>query len=108
MPATPAQVTALAAYCQAAAGDAYVAQCANEAADMVALPVSKLADPAVVPASVVGRAVLEVGKELFDRRQSRNGIAGLDGTDFAPMRIARDPMKAAMPYLQPYLGPAIA
>lgn len=107
MPATTEQIAALAAYCHAAAGDAYVAQCANEAADMVALPVSKVA-PATVPASVVGRAVLEVGKELFDRRQSRNGIAGLDGTDFAPMRIARDPMKAAMPYLQPYLGPAIA
>ena len=52
--------------------------------------------------------MLECGKELFDRRQSRNGIVGLAETDFAPMRIARDPMKAAMPYLQPYLGPAIA
>lgn len=107
MPATTEQIAALAAYCQSTAGDAYVVQCAHEAADMVALPVSKVA-AGVVPASVVSRAVLEVGKELFDRRQSRNGIAGLDNMDFAPMRIARDPMKAGMPYLQPYLGPAIA
>ena len=107
MPATPAQIAALASYCQAPAGDAYVAQCANEAFDMVALPVSKVA-PATVPASVFDRAVLECGKELYDRRQSRSGIAGLDNMDFAPMRIARDPMKAAMPFLAPYLGPAIA
>lgn len=107
MPATPEQIAALAGYCQASATDPYVVQCAHEAADMVALPVSKVAAN-TVPASVVSRAVLECGKELFDRRQSRNGIAGLDNMDFAPMRIARDPMKAAMPYLAPYLGPAIA
>ena len=65
-------------------------------------------DTGTVPASAVDRAVLEYGKELFDRRQSRNGIVGLADTDFTPMRIARDPMKAAMPFLQPYLGPAIA
>lgn len=106
MPAAPADVARLAKYCNAAATDEYVAECATEAADMVALPVSKA--PAPVPASVVARAVLEVGKELFDRRQSRNGIAGLDSPDFTPMRIARDPMKAAHPYLAPYLGPALA
>lgn len=107
MAATPADVAALAVYVSAAPGDAYVASCAAEATDMVALPVSKV--PAgTVPASVVARAVLEAGAELFHRRQSRNGIAGLDNNDFAPMRIARDPMKAAMPYLAPYLGPAIA
>jgi hypothetical protein len=107
MAAAPATIAALAAYVNATPADAYVIECATEATDMVALPVSKL-PPGTVPASVVARAVKEVGKELFDRRQSRNGIAGLDNTDFAPMRIARDPMKAAMPYLQPYLGPAIA
>ena len=107
MPATPEQIAALAGYCQASATDAYVVQCAHEAADMVALPVSKVA-PGTVPASAVDRAVLEYGKELFDRRQSRNGIVGLADTDFTPMRIARDPMKAAMPFLQPFLGPAIA
>ena len=106
MPATPAQIAALASYCQAPAGDAYVAQCANEAFDMVTRPASKAAE--TVPPSVFDRAVLECGKELYDRRQSRSGIAGLDNMDFAPMRIARDPMKAAMPFLAPYLGPAIA
>lgn len=106
MPATPEQVTALASYCEAAPGDAYVKQCADEAADAVAEVVSKAAKP--VPASMQNRAVLEYGKEQFDRRQSRNGIAGLDSMDFAPMRIARDPMKAALPYLERYLGPALA
>lgn len=106
MPAAPATVAKLAKYCNAQATDEYVVDCANEAFDMVAWPVSKAVTP--VPESVVARAVLEVGKELFDRRQSRNGIAGLDSPDFAPMRIARDPMKAAQPFLAPYLGPALA
>lgn len=106
MAATPETIAALAAYVGATVADAYVIACAAEATDMVALPVSKAAG--VVPAAVVARAVLECGAELYHRRQSRNGIAGLDNMDFAPMRIARDPMKAAMPYLQPYLGPAVA
>lgn len=107
MAATLDAIATLAGYVQAMPADAYVVKCANEATTMVGRVVSQ-AGPEVVPADVVARAVLEVGAELFHRRQSRNGIAGMDGTDFAPMRIARDPMKAAMPYLQPYLGPAVA
>lgn len=98
--------TALGPYVAATAADAYVVQCAKEAAAMVGRVVAQAATP--VPADVAERAALEVGAELYHRRQSRNGITGLDNMDFAPMRIARDPMKAAMPYLQPYLGPAIA
>lgn len=82
----------------------YVEQCVAEAKEMVANHIGK----ATVPTSIVDRAELEVGAELFHRRQSRNGIAGLDGVDAAPMRIARDPMKAAAPLLAPYLGPGIA
>lgn len=104
---TPADVEKLRKYVSGTPGDSYVAECAQEARDMVDLPISKLADPSKVPDSIRARAELECGAELFHRRQSRNGIAGLDSTEFAPMRIARDPMKAAMPYLQPYLGPAI-
>jgi hypothetical protein len=107
MAATPAQIAALASYCQAPAGDPSAAACANEAAAMVAHRLAGVAAN-TVPAAVVERAQLECGKELFDRRQSRSGIAGMDSVDFTPMRIARDPMKAAMPYLQPYLGPAVA
>lgn len=106
MAAAPATIDRLAKYCQATAGDPYVAECAEEAADMVAEAL--VGAPRTPPASVVARAVLEVGKELFDRRQSRNGIAGFGETDFAPMRIARDPMKAAQPYLERYTGPALA
>lgn len=104
MPATPETIAKLARYVTATAGDEYVADCANEADDMVATAIGT----ATVPASVRARAVLECGAELFHRRSSRNGIAGLDSPDFAPMRIARDPMKAAMPYLSPYLGPVLA
>lgn len=107
MAASPDALATLAGYVQATAADPYVVKCANEATTMVGAVVSKVG-PDVVPAEVVARAVLEVGAELFNRRQSRNGIVGLDNNDFAPMRIARDPMKAAMPYLQPYLGPAVA
>jgi hypothetical protein len=104
MAAAPATVAALAAYVHAAAGDAYVDQCAAEAEEAITLKL----DGRQVPPATVARAVLEYGAEQFHRRQSRNGIAGLDGNEFAPMRIARDPMKAAMVYLQPYLGPAVA
>lgn len=101
---TPAQ--RLAAYCKAAPTDPYVIECATEAAEKIARVVLDAVTPP--PASAVSRAVLEYGKELFDRRQSRNGIAGLDSPDFQPMRIARDPMKAALPFLLDYMGPAIA
>jgi len=107
MAPTPATVAKLAGYVHAAPGDAYVADCAAEAEDAIARALVNL--PAgTVPAATVARAELEYGAEQFHRRQSRNGIAGLDGNEFAPMRIARDPMKAAMVYLLPYLGPAIA
>ncbi|MHA7293693.1 hypothetical protein [Arthrobacter sp. HLT1-21] len=107
MAVAPATVKALATYVQASETDQYVIDCADEAVAMVARPVSKV--PAdTVPASAVARAVLEAGAELYHRRQSRNGLVGLDSPEFAPMRIARDPMKAAMPFLQPYLGPAVA
>lgn len=110
MAAAAATVTALARYVSATITDPYVLECAEEAEAMVArvVPVPVAPAPAIVPAPVVARAVLECGAELFHRRQSRNGIAGMGADDFAPMRIARDPMKAAMPYLLPYLGPAIA
>lgn len=107
MATLPDTTAALAGYVHASPTDAYVIQCATEATAMVAHRVDTV-PTGTVPAPVVARAVLEVGKELFDRRQSRNGIAGLDNNDFAPMRIARDPMRAAMPYLADYLGPAVA
>lgn len=69
-------------------------------------------DPALsssgVPKSILRRAVLEVGSELFHRRQAPNGIAQFATDGGAPIRVARDPMVAARPLLAPYLGVGIA
>lgn len=94
----------LAAYVQAPTNDPYAAQCATEAAAMVATHLGTV----TVPPSVLERAVLEVGAELYHRRQSRNGISQMQDLDMAPMRIARDPLKAAYDILRPYTGPALA
>lgn len=61
-----------------------------------------------LPEVIKARAVLEVGAELYFRRQSRLGIAGLDNAEGQPMRIARDPMRAAYDLLMPYTKPALA
>lgn len=60
-------------------------------------------NPFRVPGSVVARAVLEVGADLYYRKASRNGVVGLDNVESQPFRIARDPMTAAYPLLRPYL-----
>lgn len=101
-----AAIKELASYCAAQENDAYIIKCAREAVEKLAGMESKAVVP--IPPAALSRAILEYGKELFDRRQSRSGIAGLDSPDFQPMRIARDPMKAAMPFIQDYMGPAIA
>ena len=61
------------------------------------------ANPFNVPDTIIDRAVLEVGADLFYRQQTRNGIAGFDGATMAPARINRDPMAAAYPLLRQYI-----
>ena len=87
----------------------YVADCELQAKEMVEQYISDNGrSDKGVPESVKARAVLEVGADLFYRRQSRNGVAGLDGSDLGVVRIARDPMRAAYDMLNPYLRPALA
>lgn len=91
-------------------GSEYVKQSAAEAAAMLEghlTPGNVRSSP---PKHVLDRALLEVGAELYHRRTSRNGIAGLDGgpDSIAPLRIARDPMRACYDILRPYMKPAIA
>lgn len=109
MAPTTTAAAKLAKYVNAAAGDGYVEDAADEAAAMVANHTKPGNVRGPVPASVLARAELEVGAELFHRRTSRNGVVGLDGgpDNFAPLRIARDPMKAAYDILAPYMLPAI-
>lgn len=99
----------LAKYVQATPGDEYVTDAAAEAAAMVSNHLKAGNTRGEVPAAIIARARLEVGAELFHRRTSRNGVVGLDGgpDNFAPLRIARDPMKAAYDVLAPYMLPAI-
>jgi len=71
--------------------------------------VNRFIGVAVVPADVLDRAKIECGSELYHRRSAPNGIAQfatLDGG--SAIRVARDPMVAAIPLLQPFVGLGIA
>lgn len=60
-----------------------------------------------VPADVKDQAVYIASSELFHRRSAPNGVAQFATMDGSPVRIARDPMGAVYPLLQPYVGYAI-
>lgn len=100
----------LAKYVHAGPSDEYVTEAAAEADAMVNNHTKPGNVRGEVPAHILARAKLEVGAELFHRRTSRNGVVGLDGgpDNFAPLRIARDPMKAAYDILAPYMLPALS
>ena len=53
-----------------------------------------------VPEDILDNAYLQVGSELFHRRNAPSGIAqfsSLDGT--SPVRVAKDPMTSVYPLL---------
>jgi hypothetical protein len=85
--------------------DTFTTACWDEAVVLVA----KFVGTATVPATVLLRAKIECGSELFHRRSAPNGIAQfatLDGG--SAVRVARDPMIAAYPILTPWVGQGIA
>ncbi|GMA34738.1 hypothetical protein [Demequina litorisediminis] len=89
------------------AGDSdlpFITECHAEATDLVAVYVGD----AEVPETVLGRAVKEVGAELFHRRSTKNGVAQFATPDAQPIRVARDPMVAAYPILNRYVGGGFA
>jgi predicted Zn-dependent peptidase len=97
--------TDLQAYVGASTSDiSYVTDCFDEATALVIQFVGK----SYVPKSIVDRAVLEVGSELYHRRSAPNGIAQFGALDGAPIRVARDPMVGAYPLLQRYMTVGIA
>lgn len=101
-PAQPATPTPLAWYVQASGEDAgYAATCQEEAIELV----GHLIGTALVPESVVDRAVLEVGADLYHRKAARSGLVQFGGGAEAPAvhRIPLDPLRAAHPILRPYL-----
>lgn len=79
---------------------AYVEQCWDEATSLVSIYV----DGFEIPIAILDRASLEVGSELYHRRQAPNGIAQFSSMDGTPVRVARDPMLGAYPLLNRYIG----
>lgn len=103
MPITADQ---LAAFVNAtdAASRQFVTECAIEAPALITPYLAT--EP---PASVLERAQLEVGADLFHRKKARNGVTAFDTADGGEtVRINRDPLAAAWPIIRPYLAPGIA
>lgn len=82
----------------------YVEQCWTEAVTMVAQFVGARA----VPEEIIIRSAIEVGSELYHRRNAPNGIAQFSTIDGSAIRVARDPMIGAYPILSRFVGPGIA
>lgn len=96
-------------YVGARAGDETVATSWSTATELVRAfltghGVDLGADPPTIPAEVTTRAILEVGAELYHRKNTKNGFSQFaTGETLSPLRIARDPLVAARPILAPYL-----
>jgi len=63
---------------------------------------------ATVPSTVLERAYLEVGSELFHRRSAPNGVMQFTTLDGSAIRVARDPMVGAYPLLKRFVGFGLA
>jgi hypothetical protein len=102
----PADWERLKGYVRSQAGDdAFVQSCWAEATQLVEDACKDVEGNAIdVPISVRDRAKVEVGSELFHRRQAPNGVAQFATADGNPVRVARDPMVGAWPILRPYIG----
>lgn len=86
--------------------DAFIEQCLAEAIALVNRLCGGGEHAAIVarvPYDVLERAYIEVGSELYNRRSAPNGISQFAAADGSAIRVARDPLVAARPLLQPYL-----
>lgn len=89
--------------------DAFTGACLATAKSLIAghlgvKVIDGIVAESVVPEPVLDRATLEVGSELFHRRQAPNGIAQFASPDGGQaVRVARDPMVAARPILAPFM-----
>lgn len=70
----------------------------------LALVVRYIGDVATVPAAVKDQATYIAASELFHRRSAPNGISQFATMDGTAVRVARDPLTAVYPLLQPYCG----
>ena len=55
-----------------------------------------------VPQAITDQATYIAASELFHRRSAPQGVAQFAALDGSPVRVARDPMIAVYPLLQPY------
>lgn len=85
---------------------AFVTSCTNEATELVT--VATTATWTEIPQEVLDRAIIEVAADLYHRQSTRLGVSGFADNDLNPVRITRDPMAAARPFLAPYLSGGIA
>ena len=81
----------------------FVESCVDAAVGLV----SQFVGSSDVPAGVLERAILEVGSEMFHRRNAPNGVAQF-AVDGSAIRVARDPMVGAYPLLARYVGGGFA
>lgn len=66
-----------------------------------------IGDVDTVPNEVHRQAIFICSSELFHRRSAPNGISQFAAMDGTAVRVARDPMTAVYPLLQPYVGYAV-
>lgn len=91
------------------ADDTFVDACLVTATALIAAHcgvevVGGIISGSTVPEPVLDRSTLEVGSELFHRRQAPNGISQFASPDGGQaVRVARDPMVSARPILAPFL-----
>jgi hypothetical protein len=81
------------------ADDAFVQECWDTAEDLIASYIRSTK----IPAQVLKRCYLEVGSELYHRRNAPMGISQYASYDGAPIRIARDPLIGVYPLLNRYM-----
>lgn len=83
----------------------FLAACWEEAAGLVDTFIGEpdVFGPNWVPGEARHRAILEVGSELYHRKNAPNGLAQFASVDGSPMRVARDPMVGAYPILRRFL-----
>jgi len=95
-------MTSLAQYVGAPEGDDYPAQCEQAARTLL----SGLIGDQQVPDDVYQQALLEVGANLYQRREAVTGTTAWDSeaVSSTPWRPARDPLTPARGILAPYLG----
>lgn len=107
MPATPELANRLKTYVSGGAGstpsqgDAFVEECIAEAAALVDHWCGTSTE--LVPVEVLYRAYIEVGAELFYRKQAPQGISQFAAADGTAIRTRRDPLDGVRPMLAAFL-----